>query len=135
VPKRASEQSCFFSDSVAESSVVLTDPFGAAGRNLGRPNKNREYLDAAEEILKGKAEASGKDFNGSLEAIVNLACTMALRDAGVCRLGQRIEVLQGNHKGYRGIIEIIDWNEASVRCKGNPRWFCVWGKPNYFRII
>src|SRR5947209_7367328 len=96
---------------------------------------NREYLEAAEESLIEKGIATGKPFNNSLDSVINLACAMSLRDKGVVRLGQLVRILKGNHKGFANTIVMIDWNEASIRLKGNPRWFCIWGDPDYFEVL
>ena len=95
----------------------------------------REYLDAAQEILIERQAEAGKEFNGSLDAIVGLACTMSLKDLNVRHLGQTVRILKGRHRGFRGEIEMIDWNEAAIRLRKNPRWFCCWGDTNLFEVL
>ena len=95
----------------------------------------QEYLDAAEETLVEREAAKGKEWNGSLDAQVNLACQMALMDVGVRSLNQPVQVLEGNHAGLIAPIVMIDWNEAAVRLKGCPVWFCVWGDPGRIRVV
>jgi hypothetical protein len=77
----------------------------------------------------------GRQDRRDLDAAVDNAAKQILLDAGIRRAGQRIRVNRGRHTGYEGTIETINWSEAEVRCKGNPRWFSLWHDQAYFTVL
>lgn len=84
---------------------------------------------AAIELARKEYAARHRSTDGSginaTEPIVDRAAKLMLSDAGVV-VGKRATIITGRHKGLTGTIEQVNWREAEIRLKGQPRWFGLW---------
>lgn len=71
----------------------------------------------------------------STEEAVSNAAEAVLRAAGLRRVGQRVRILRGRHRGLTGSVVVIRWSEAEIQIQGCPCWFSLWHDRHYFEVL